>query len=160
MFALKIENECLRNENKNQQVIIENSYKSTGTWKTVEKKTISLKSKSNSTNDETIALKNHFNAFTTSNNEFIEGEEINDNVTIDSNPQKSQPEVKKNIAIPENYIRSHSIKTVPGDRKYAGMTKYEKKICVFGDSHIKRVRRNSLLKIFQWSKGSTSRSLY
>ena len=55
-------NECVRNENKNQQAIIEmlieNSNKKTGTGKTVEKKTSTLNSKINSTNYETIALKN------------------------------------------------------------------------------------------------------
>ena len=33
-----------------------------------------------------IALKNRFNAFVASNNEFIEKNEDNDNVTIDNNP--------------------------------------------------------------------------
>ena len=60
------------------------------------------------TNYETITLKTCFNAFATSNNEFIEAtvdEEINDNLTLENNPQKSQPEVKRrpDIAITENY---------------------------------------------------------
>ena len=54
--------------------------------------------------------------------------EINDNVTIDKNPQKSQPEVKRrpNIATTENHIRSQNIKIVPANRTYASMErKYE-----------------------------------
>ena len=93
MFALEKENECLRNENNNQQPIIEmlikNRNKNTGTWKTVEKKTSIYNRKINSINYETIALKNSFNAFATSNSEFIEvteDEEINDKVTTDNNP--------------------------------------------------------------------------
>ena len=147
MFALEKENECLRNENNNQQPIIEmlikNRNKNTGTWKTVEKKTSIYNRKINSINYETIALKNSFNAFATSNSEFIEvteDEEINDKVTTDNNPQKSQPEVKRrhNAAITENYFRSQNILTVPGNRTYASMIKYGKKICIAGDSQIKR----------------------
>ena len=46
-----------------------------------------------------------------------EDEEINDNVRIYNNPQKSQPEVKRrpNIAITENLIRSQNMKAVPGN---------------------------------------------
>ena len=73
-----------------------------------------------------------------------EDEEINDNVRIDNNPQKSQPEVKRrpNIAITVNLIRSQNIKTVLGNRTYASMTKYGKKICIIVDSHITSVGRN------------------
>lgn len=104
------------------------------------------------TNYEPIALKSCFSAFTTSDNEFIEvteDNEINNNVTIDNSPQKSRPEVKRkpNIVIAENYIRSQNIKTVPGDRTYAIITKYRKKIFIAGDSHIKRVRKiNSIIQ--------------
>ena len=64
-----------------------------------------LNSKLDSTNQLSIVL----NAFATSNNvfnEITEDEEVNDNVKIDNNPQKSQPEVKSrpNVAITENYI--------------------------------------------------------
>ena len=110
MFALEKENECFRDENKNQQAIIdmlnENSNKNTCTWKTAEKKiATTLNSKLDSTNQLSIVL----NAFATSNNvfnEITEDEEVNDNVKIDNNPQKSQPEVKSrpNVAITENYI--------------------------------------------------------
>ena len=110
MFALEKENECFRNENKNQQaiieILIENSNKNTCTWKTAEKKiATTLNSKLDSTNQLSIVL----NAFATSNNvfnEITEDEEVNDNVKIDNNPQKSQPEVKSrpNVAITENYI--------------------------------------------------------
>ena len=114
----------------------------------MEKKSSTLNSNINSTNYETIAHKNCFNAFATSNNVFTEvteDEEINDNVTIDNNSQKSQPKVKNrpNIAITENYIRSQNIRTVPGNRTNASITKYGKKICIVGDSHIKRIRRIS-----------------
>ena len=100
MFALEKENECFRNENKNQQaiieILIENSNKKIAT---------TLNSKLDSTNQLSIVL----NAFATSNNvfnEITEDEEVNDNVKIDNNPQKSQPEVKSrpNVAITENYI--------------------------------------------------------
>ena len=99
-------------------MLIENSNKNTGTWKTAEKKTRTLNRKIHSANYETISLKNRFSALATSNNEFIEAtedEEINYNVIIDKNLQKNQPKVKRrpNIAITENYIRSQNIKTVP-----------------------------------------------
>ena len=73
-----------------------------------------------------------------------EDKKVNDNVRIYNNPQKSQPEVKRrpNLAITENLIRSQNIKTVPGNRMYASMTKYGKVICIIVDSHIKRFARN------------------
>ena len=51
---------------------------------------------------------------------------------------------KEDLILPfaEYYIRSQNIKTVPGDRKYTSTTKYEKNICIVGNSYIKRVRRN------------------
>ena len=85
--------------NKKRQVVIkmliENSFKNTGTWKTIKKKHLALlTTKSASlTNYETIDLKNCFNAFATSNNELIEvtqDEEIDDNETISDNAQNSQ----------------------------------------------------------------------
>ena len=79
-------------------MLIENSNKNTGTWKTAEKKTRTLNRKINSTNSETIALKNRFSALATSNNEFIEAtedEEINYNVMIDKNPQTNQSKFKR-----------------------------------------------------------------
>ena len=54
--------------------------------KTVEKKTITLNKKINQTNYEAMALKSRFNAFATSNNEFLKvtkDKEINDNITTD-----------------------------------------------------------------------------
>ena len=66
-------------------MLIKNSNKNIGTWKTVEKKNSTLNNKTNSTNYETVALKNRCN------NEFIEvteDKEINDNVTLDNNTQK------------------------------------------------------------------------
>ena len=66
MFALEKENQCLRNENKNEKAIIkmliESSNKNAGIWKTVEKKNSTLNSKINSTNYETMVLKICFNA--------------------------------------------------------------------------------------------------
>ena len=101
------------------KMLIENSFKNTGTWKIIKKKHLALlTTKSASlTNYETIDLKNCFNAFATSNNELIEvtqDEEINDNATISNNAQNSQVEVKRrlNIGIRENFIRSQNIKTV------------------------------------------------
>ena len=53
MKTLK-ENDCLRNENKNQPVIIkmliENSNKNSVTWESIEKKNRTLNSKMSSTN--------------------------------------------------------------------------------------------------------------
>ena len=49
---------------------------------------------------------------------------------------------RPNIAISENHIRFQNIKIAPGNSTYASMTKYGKKLCIIGDSHIKRVRRN------------------
>ena len=68
-----------------------------------------------------------------------EDEENNDNLRIDNNPQKSQPEVKRrpNIAVTENLISSQNIKTVPGNRTYVNMTKHRKKMCIIVDSYIR-----------------------
>ena len=139
--------------------------------KTIEKKISILNRKINSASYETTAFKNLINTFAKSNIEFVEAtedDEINDNITTNNNPQKSQPEVKRksNIAITENHIRSQNIKIVPGNRTYASMTKYGKKICIIDVSHIKRVERNifnnsiengnAYLKSFNGAKGSTS----
>ena len=105
----------------------------------IEKKDSTLNNKTSLANDKTVTLKNHFNAFTTSNNEFIEiteYQDINDNVTIGNNPQKSHQGVKRRPSIAQN------IKNVPGDRVYAIKTKYGKKIGIVGNSQIKRFRRN------------------
>lgn len=85
-------------------MLIENSNRNTGTWKTVEKKTSALNSKINSTNYETIALKNRFNALVTGSNEFNEvtkNEEINDNVTIDKNNRKLRSKTSKQFLVIE-----------------------------------------------------------
>ena len=124
-------------------MFIKNSNKNKGTWETAEKKTSTFNRNINSINYETIALKNSFNEFATSNTKLIKvtnDEEINGKVTTDNNPQKSQPEVKRGPN--ENYIRSQNIKTGPGNSTYASGTKYGKKICIVDDSHVKRVRRN------------------
>ena len=112
--------------NKKRQVVIkmliENSFKNTGTWKAIKKKHLALlTTKSASlTNYETIDLKNCFNAFATSNNELIEvtqDEEIDDNETISDNAQNSQVNNRRlNIGIRENFIRSQNIKTVGIER--------------------------------------------
>ena len=112
--------------NKKRQVVIkmliENSFKNTGTLKTIKKKHLALlTTKSASlTNYETIDLKNCFNAFATSNNELIEvtqDEEIDDNETISNNAQNSQVNNRRlNIGIRENFIRSQNIKTVGIER--------------------------------------------
>ena len=44
-----------------------------------------------------------------------------------------------------NYNNSqikNPVVTVPGNMSYSSATKYGKKICVVGDSHIRRIKRN------------------
>ena len=71
-------------------MLIENSKKNIGTWKTIKKRNSALDSKINPINYEPTTLKNIFNTFATSNNEFIKVTEDEwhyiDNVMIDNNP--------------------------------------------------------------------------
>ena len=106
----------------------------------LQRRKLALSKNINPKNYKTISDKSCFNAFAVSNNELIEvtkNEEINEKVTFGNNHQKNQSGVKRrpHDAIAENYIRSQNIKTVPGNKKYVGMTKYGKKICSADESH-------------------------
>ena len=64
---------------------------------------------------------------------------------------RNVPSVKKKIELQrrplirtsERYIQSENRAkpTIPGNRTYASTTKYGKKICIVGDSHVKRIKR-------------------
>ena len=50
------------------------------------------------------------------------------------------------ICITEKYIKNFTPTTVPGNSTYSGITKHGRKICVVGDSHVKRIKRNDFNK--------------
>ena len=71
-------------------------------------------------------------------------------------------EVKKNQRRPDNcitgkYLNNHvtlrkNQRVVPGNKTYASVTKYGKKIVVIGDSHLKRIKRNLFKNSFDNAK--------
>ena len=48
--------------------------------------------------------------------------------------------------------RTSTPTTVPGNSTYSGITKHGRKICVVGDSHVKRIKRNDFNKALRHGK--------
>ena len=48
---------------------------------------------------------------------------------------------RPDICITEKYIKNFTPITVPGNSTYSGITKHGRKICVVGESHIKRIKQ-------------------
>ena len=53
---------------------------------------------------------------------------------------------RPDICITEKYVKNFTSTTVPGNSSYSDITKHGRKICVVGDSHMKRVKRNDFNK--------------
>ena len=54
---------------------------------------------------------------------------------------------RPDICITEKYVKNFAPTTVPGNSTYSSITKHGHKICVVGDSHIKRIKRNDFNNI-------------
>ena len=59
---------------------------------------------------------------------------------------------RPDICITEKYIKNFTSNTVPGNSTYSGITKHGRKIWVFGDSHIKRIKWNGFNKEIRHDK--------
>ena len=59
---------------------------------------------------------------------------------------------RSDICISEKYVKNFTPTIVPGNSTYSGITKHGRKICVVGDSLIKRIKRNDLNKELRHSK--------
>ena len=67
----------------------------------------------------------------------------NANATTKNNNHQSNR--RPPVVITESYVNSQRdspLRTVPGNQSYASTTKYGQKICIIGDSHIRRIKRN------------------
>ena len=74
-----------------------------------------------------------------------------DNLRTPINPRNNIPQRRPDVAITENYILSQQrqeqqrpLRVVPGHRRYSSMARYGKKVCLIGDSHVKRIKKNDL----------------
>ena len=56
------------------------------------------------------------------------------------------------MCITEKYLKNFTLTTVSGHNTYSGITKHGRKICVVGDSHIKRIKRNDFNKELRHGK--------
>ena len=59
---------------------------------------------------------------------------------------------RPDICITEKYVKNFTPTTVPGNSTYSGITKRGRKICVVGDSHIKRIKRTDFNKALRHGK--------
>ena len=59
---------------------------------------------------------------------------------------------RPDICITEKYVKNFTLTTVPGNSTHSGITKHGRKICVVGDSHIKRIKRNDFNKELRHGK--------
>ena len=167
IVRLEKENSCLKNEIKNQQHIIQMlaNDNNTSEWKTIKYR--NADDKNRSTKPKTpvpINLNNRFDSLTVRENDNVNAN-INGDVTptnlIPNAVPKSRPHLRnanattKNnnhqsnrrppVVITESYVNSQRdspLRTVPGNQSYASTTKYGQKICIIGDSHIRRIKRN------------------
>ena len=163
IMILEKENNCLKDEIKNQQFIIQMITKDNNgfEWKTITRK----KSNANSqipkpTNAPTpTALSNRFENLTVDKDpifETMDNHDITPLRTIPNTKPKSRDHGRNasktshrnkrpEVAITENYVNSQRDqykRIVPGLRTYANATEFSKKICVIGDSHVRRIRKN------------------
>ena len=58
------------------------------------------------------------------------------------NQELKKPNPRTTVANYNNAQIENPVVTVPGNRSYSSTTKFGKKICVVGDSHIRRIKRN------------------
>ena len=177
IVKLEKENECLKEEIKNQKEIIKLilTDQTKERWINVERKSNTNK---NEHSEKQIPCPVNLN------NRFENLEEPNvakqqDNETTPKNAYFSIPlentkskarkekqnnssfrqaekptQRRPNVCTTEKYLENskdlHQPKrTVPGPRSYASATKYGKKVMVVGDSHVKRIRRNLFNNSFE-----------
>ena len=158
---LERENSCLKNEIKNQQYIIKMlaNENNTSQWKSVNSRNgKNINRSTEPKSSMSINLNNRFDTLNINENCEIELDD-NTNVTPtryipngepksrnhQRNNSKNQQLKRPQVAITEKYIntqREPPRKVLPGNRSYASTTKYGKKICVVGDSHISRIKKN------------------
>ena len=160
IVTLEKENSCLKNEIKNQHYIIQMLTKENNVneWKTCREENVNATLKLKAPTP--IVLNNRFDML----NQEIDGDKDVEDTNPDVTPTRLIPNAKPKsrehvrnttktschnrrpeVAITENYIRSQKDqpqKIVPGRRTYASATKYGKKVCIVGDSHLRRIRKN------------------
>ena len=66
--------------------------------------------------------------------------------------QNAKANKRPDICISEKYVKNFIPTTVPGNSTYSGITKHGRKICVVGDSHIKRIEQNDFNKELRHGK--------
>ena len=164
---LEKENQCLKNEIKNQQAVIEmliTNDKSTDEWKTVKTKSknntnIASPSSLSPKNPSTVNLQNRFDNLIVAEINQIEINEPQDHTPtihhkrceITNTKSKLRAEKSNShsirpsnatIANENNTQSKKTIRTVPDNQSYAGTIKHNKKTCIVGDSHIRRIKKN------------------
>ena len=104
-----------------------------------------------------VNLKNHFSSLMVTEEKSIEnGSQVQtptnyyQRIKIEKTKSKSRTEkiksssIRTTVANYNNAQIENPMVTVPGNRSYSSAKKYGKKICVVGDSHIRRIKRNLL----------------
>ena len=94
----------------------------------------------------TVETYNKYSSLEDYTNSNTDINENNTEPTEQLNNKKVNKEYKRaqrrpEVAITENYVRQ--MKIVPGNRTYANAAKQGKKVCLIGDSHLKRIRKNA-----------------
>ena len=69
-----------------------------------------------------------------------------------SNANAINSSKRPDICITEKYVKNFTPTTVPGNSTYSGINKHGRKICVVGDSPIKRIKRNDFNKELRHGK--------
>ena len=158
------ENQCLIYEVKNQQAVIEmliTGDKCGNEWKVV--KSYKIKKNTNKTSacsmpskvPSTVNLQNRFSSLMVTEESSTENESqvktptnYHQRIEIQNTKSKSRAEkikscsVQTTVANCNNAQIENLVVTVPGNRSYSITTKYGTKICVVGDCHIRRIKRN------------------
>ena len=69
-----------------------------------------------------------------------------------SNANPINANKRPDICITEKYVKNFTPTIVPGNSTYSGIIKHDRKICVVGDSHIKRIKWNDFNKELRHDK--------
>ena len=102
-----------------------------------------------------VNLQNRFSSLMVTEERSIENESqvqtptnYHQRIEIQNTKSKSRAEkiksssIRTTVANYNNAQIENPVVTVPGNRPYSSTTKFGKKICVVGDSHIRRIKRN------------------
>ena len=147
IHELKAENKRLQDEVLNQRAIIhtlntnssKNDMENVNEWKEVRYKNASRNAHNKQHKQSTAESNNRYFSLEDSIISDVTEVETKEKEKVTQKHGKRRP----SVAITENYITSQQhVKTVPGNRRYASATRYGKKICIIGDSHIKRIKKN------------------